>query len=246
MTGLGNGVCIVSKMARHQPEQQAPPVQRLRLQYAKRGRARFTSSRDFGRAFERALRRAGVPMAYSSGFSPHPRISYANSSPTSAATEAEFLEIGLSQRCDADKVREALDAALPEGLDIVACVESPGGALADKLTASTWAIVLGPVDDAALARGGEDLLSRESYETTRLTKTGPRTFDVRGAIIELAPSGPGHLHLVTHHLTPLVRPDDVVTVLRELEPSLAIDRPAMLTRVNQGRWIDSAMIHPFA
>ena len=70
---------------RQQPEQQAPPVQRLRLRYAKTGRARFASHRDFSRAFERALRRAEVPMAYSSGFSPHPRISYANASPTGAA-----------------------------------------------------------------------------------------------------------------------------------------------------------------
>ena len=82
---------------REQPEQQAPPVQRLRLRYAKRGRLRFTSHRDFCRAFERALFRARVPMAYSSGFNPHPRISYAGASPTGAASEAEYLEIGLAE-----------------------------------------------------------------------------------------------------------------------------------------------------
>ena len=76
----------LSAVSRQPPVQQAPPVQRLRVQYAKRGRARFASHRDFGRAFERALRRAGIPMAFSSGFSPHPRISYANASPTGAAT----------------------------------------------------------------------------------------------------------------------------------------------------------------
>ena len=86
-------------------------MQRLRVKYAKRGRARFSSHRDFGRAFERALRRAGVPMAYSSGFSPHPRISYANASPTGAASEAEYLELGLAEVCDPAKVRAALDAA---------------------------------------------------------------------------------------------------------------------------------------
>ena len=50
-----------------------PTVQRLRVHYAKRGRLRFSSHRDFQRAFERALRRAAVPMAYSAGFSPHPQ-----------------------------------------------------------------------------------------------------------------------------------------------------------------------------
>ena len=110
---------------RTQPEQHAPPVQRLRIKYAKRGRARFTSHRDFGRAFERALRRAAVPMAYSSGFSPHPRISYANAAPTGAASEAEYLEIGLAAACDPAAVHAALDAALPPGLDIVEVVVAP-------------------------------------------------------------------------------------------------------------------------
>src|SRR3954451_11261560 len=118
-------------MAREQPEQQAPPVQRLRLRYAKRGRLRFTSHRDFSRAFERAVVRARVPVAYSSGFSPHPRISYAGASPTGAASEAEYLELGLSRATDPAEVLQALDEALPPGLDVVEVVESPGGSLAD-------------------------------------------------------------------------------------------------------------------
>ena len=82
---------------REQPEQQAPPVQRLRVRYAKRGRLRFTSHRDFSRAFERAVFRARIPMAYSSGFNPHPRISYAGAAPTGSASEAEYLELALAQ-----------------------------------------------------------------------------------------------------------------------------------------------------
>ncbi|MDR1152151.1 MAG: TIGR03936 family radical SAM-associated protein, partial [Bifidobacteriaceae bacterium] len=65
-------------MGRRQPEGPAPPpvVQRVVVRYAKRGSLRFCSGRDVGRAFERAIRRAGVPIAYSAGFHPHPRISY--------------------------------------------------------------------------------------------------------------------------------------------------------------------------
>src|SRR5437764_13524249 len=101
-------------MAR-QPDGPPPPpvVQRLRIRYAKRDRLRFTSHRDFARAFERALRRAGIPMAYSAGFSPHPKVSYAGAASTGVASEAEYLEIGLAQRCDPDQVRRDLDAALP-------------------------------------------------------------------------------------------------------------------------------------
>src|SRR5512132_4687121 len=91
---------FVAEPSRTQPEQHAPPVQWLRLRYAKRGRLRFTSHRDFARAFERALRRAAVPMAYSAGFSPHPKVSYVGAAPTGVASEAEYLEIGLAAPVD--------------------------------------------------------------------------------------------------------------------------------------------------
>src|SRR3954453_22885018 len=109
------------------PEGPPPPpaVQRLRVHYAKRGRLRFSSHRDFQRAFERALRRADVPMAFSAGFSPHPKVSYAGAAPTGVASEAEYLEISVTQRCDPERVRAALDEALPPGLDILEVVEVP-------------------------------------------------------------------------------------------------------------------------
>ena len=113
-------------MAQRTPEgpPPAPAVQKLRIRYAKRGRLRFSSTRDFARALERALRRADVPMAFSGGFHPHPLISYANAAPTGTASEAEYFEIRVTERVDPEAVREALDEALPEGLDIVEVVEA--------------------------------------------------------------------------------------------------------------------------
>jgi radical SAM-linked protein len=170
---------------RPQPEQQAPPVQRLRVKYAKRGRARFTSHRDFGRAFERALRRAAVPMAYSSGFSPHPRISYATASPTGAASEAEYLEIGLAERCDPLRVQAALDAALPPGLDVVEVVTAPPGALADLLTGSRWHVALVGVPPGVLQRSVQAFLAEDAVRVERMTKNGLREFDARGAVVSI-------------------------------------------------------------
>src|SRR5919112_2230421 len=113
---------------------QAPVVQRIRIRYAKRGPLRFTSHRDFARAFERALRRAAVPIAFSQGFTPHPKISYASAAPTGVASEAEYLEIGLRERVDVALLARALDAALSPGLDVLEAVEAPlGGSLADRI-----------------------------------------------------------------------------------------------------------------
>ena len=220
--------------SRTQPEQHAPPVQWLRVKYAKRGRARFTSHRDFGRAFERSLRRAGVPMAYSSGFSPHPRISYGNAAPTGAASEAEYLEIGLVAACDPDKVREALDAALPPGLDVLEVVASPHGALAHELTGSRWQVDVPSVSAAALTSAVGAFLAKDSVLVQRMTKTGVRKFDARAAVIVLDVEA-GGLTMTLAHQTPLVRPDDVLAGLLATSPDLTPVAPPILTRLSQGR-----------
>lgn len=228
---------------REQPEQQAPPVQRLRIRYAKRGRLRFTSHRDFSRAFERAISRARVPMAYSSGFNPHPRISYANASPTGAASEAEYLEIGLAQVTDPAEVLRALDESLPTGLDLVDIVVSAGGALADRLEASTWEITLTGVDVPTLAAGVDQLLATPEVLVERMTKKGLRTFDARSAIVHLearevgesaaVPDSCAILQVVLRHGTPSVRPDDVLAALREIS-GISTSSPALAQRLAQG------------
>jgi radical SAM-linked protein len=228
---------------RSQPEQQAPPVQRLRIRYAKRGRLRFTSHRDFSRAFERALFRARVPMAFSSGFNPHPRISYAGASPTGAASEAEYLEIGLAEVVDPDVVRRELDASLPEGLDLLEVVPSAGGSLADRLEASVWEITVTGVDLATLASAAEQLFATDQVPVERMTKKGLRRFDARAAIVSLVARASGEsanseetcaiLQVVLRHGTPSVRPDDVLAALRDIT-GINAGPAALAQRLAQG------------
>ena len=92
------------------------------------------------------MARAAIPMAYSSGFNPHPRISYAGAAPTGAASEAEYLEIALAETTDPDDVRRALVESLPDGLDVLdrikkAAPGAPGGAVQDpdKIVSMTLA-----------------------------------------------------------------------------------------------------------
>jgi radical SAM-linked protein len=223
-------------VSRQQPEQQAPPVQRLRIRYAKRGRLRFTSHRDVSRAVERAVVRAQIPMAYSSGFHPHPRISYAGASPTGAASEAEYLELGLAEHRDPDEVRRALDDALPDGLYVAAVAESPGGSLADLLVASSWLVELRGADPAVVRDAVTTFLGTESVPVERMTKKGLRTFDCRAAVVSLDVTdtdGEPALALVLRHGSPAVRPDDVLSGLTEVARFTAPTAP-LLTRLAQG------------
>ena len=221
---------------REQPEQQAPPVQRLRIRYAKRGRLRFTSHRDFSRAFERAVFRARVPMAYSSGFHPHPRISYAGAAPTGSASEAEYLEIGLAEVVDPAVVHARLDEALPPGLDVLEVVESAGGSLADLLHASVWRIALAE-DPETVGAAVASFLATGSVLVERMTKKGLREFDCRAAVVRatVAPAEPvgSVVDVVLRHTVPSVRPDDVLTGLGRQSGLVPAGVP-LLTRLAQG------------
>ncbi|MEV5320428.1 TIGR03936 family radical SAM-associated protein [Streptomyces sp. NPDC052687] len=224
-------------------------MQRIRLRYTKRGRLRFTSHRDFQRAFERALRRAEVPMAYSAGFTPHPKVSYANAAPTGTGSEAEYLEIALTEPRDPQRLRELLDESLPDGLDIVDAVEARTSGLADRLTASVWELRLDGVEPADAARAVAAFNAAEAVEVQRLTKNGMRTFDARPAVASLEALDGTETHgsradrpsdrpcailrLVVRHVTPAVRPDDVLSGLRAVA-DLAPPVPAAVTRLAQG------------
>ena len=222
------------------PSQQLPAVQKLRVRFAKRGRLRFTSHRDFQRAFERAVRRADLPVAFSHGFSPHPKISYAGAAPTGAASEAEYLEISLTQERDPEQVRADLDLALPPGLDIVEVVVAQEGSLAEQLEASEWLIALPGVDPAEAEQAVAAFLAADEIMVERMTKRGLRSFDCREAVLRLAVGREpapvetcAILQVVLRHGTPAVRPDDVLAGVLEVA-TLPVTGPALLTRLAQG------------
>jgi len=228
-------------MSRQPPAQQPPPVVKLLVRYGKTGPARFASHRDFARAFERALRRAELPMAYSSGFSPHPRLSYINPAPTGVESVAEYLVIGLREVADPADVRTRLGAVMPGGFPIV---EVTGYDPAQSFDASLWEVRVGGTTVEALETAVARFLEAEEVPVGRETKTGWRTFDARGPVESLVvgnralgPQEPSPLSnpadrtltMIIHHTTPLVRPDDVVAglgTLGTIGPTVLITRLA--------------------
>lgn len=220
-------------------------VQKVRLRYAKRGPVRFTSHRDFARALERALRRANIPVAFSQGFTPHPKISYASAAPTGVASEAEYVELGLQAPMDPAELATALDAALSPGLDVVEAVTvTTTDSLAERLVASRWRIELPGVEPAELARAVAAFEAAEEVAVARLTKQGRRQVDVRGAVVAITtgsasvPSGVDDvpcaiIECVVRQVTPSVRPDDILSGLQAVA-GLTPPVPARATRLAQG------------
>ncbi|MQA87788.1 MAG: DUF2344 domain-containing protein [Streptosporangiales bacterium] len=220
------------------------------MRYAKRGRLRFTSHRDIGRAIERALRRAELPVAFSAGFTPHPKISYAGAAPTGVASEAEYLELVVARPCDPLWVRDALDSALPAGIDVldVALADgtrvngAAGTGLPDLLEASLWRVRLDGVAPDLAEAAVRAFLAADRIEVERLTKKGRRSLDARAPVVRLEVDRRGEqsrsvpcaiLCMVVRNMTPAVRPDDVLTGLRQVA-SLAPTSPPVVTRLAQG------------
>jgi radical SAM-linked protein len=240
-------------MARIRPGEAAnpapPTVQRIRLRFAKRGRLRFLSHRDVARAFERAVRRAGVPVAHSHGFSPHPRLSWIGAAPTGAASEAEYVEIGLTREVDPAVLVAELDAALPAGLDVVDAALAAPPTLADRIDAARWVLELPELPEAELRAAVEALLARDSVVIERVTPSGRREIDVRKALVSAEVGGRtaqraavsdtavvadcAIMTAVVRQTTPAVRPDDVLGAL-DVVAGLKPPVPARATRMAQG------------
>jgi len=203
---------------------------------------RFASHRDIARAVERALRRARVPMAYSAGFSPRPKISYAGAAATGVLSEAEYLEIAVTRPCSTEGVHADLDAALPTGLDVLDVVEAGPGALADRLDAAEWRVRLDGVTPEDAERAVRAFNECTEIEVERLTKKGRRRFDARAAVAmceldrrapEFSDAHCAILRMVVRSTTPAVRPDDVMAALRQVA-DLAPPSPPLVTRLAQG------------
>ena len=223
-----------------------PVAQRLWVRYTRADRLRFASHRDLARTLERALLRADIPMAYSQGFSPHPKISYAGAAPTGTASVAEYLELGLAEERDPQQIRKTLNGVLPSGMQITDAAVSPGGALADRIHASHWQIDLRGVTAEQVTEAVETFLAADSAPVQRVMKDGPRTLDTRTPVVSMS-ARPAIdqdcviLNLVVRHVTPAVRPDDVLAALRELA-DLVPPSPPMATRLAQGLLTDDGRL----
>ncbi len=170
--------------------------QRLRIRFGKDGPLRFVGHLDLSKTWERVLRRAAIPLEYSQGFNPRPRMQMAAALPVGATSESEFLDIWLTQRLTGslqDEWRPRLQACCPSGLTIYALDEVPvkGAALPTLVTEAEYTFTL--LDDSvvvdALRARLDDLLAQPEIQRTRNNKP----YDLRPLIVDLALDEEGHL-----------------------------------------------------
>ena len=206
----------------------------VRLEYSKAGKIRWTSHRDLARMFERAFRRTQLPLAYSGGFAPRPRVSFGLALPTGAESAAEYLDIELAEGAEVDlcTLPSRLSKALPEGVDVRAAAAVDGGApsLQEAVSSCTWRLEITGTTHDELCEKVATVVTAPSLVVTRNRKGRKVTDDLRPGILALrvVDGVEVECELVTQPRA--VRPAELV---RAIDPELEESR---VRRINQ--WIE--------
>jgi radical SAM-linked protein len=209
------------------------PVERVRVRFSKLGKVRFTSHRDVARIWERALRRAELPVAYTEGFSPRPKLSFGLALSTGHESLGEYVDVAFPQGAgpdDVDRLPALVGPALPAGIEVQAARVLPAGAdsLQQAVVSCTWHIEIGAVRPPAVAEALAGALAATDLPLTRERKGRTVTDDVRPAILDarvLGPSGTGTL--IETELATQPR------ALRPVELVAALDAEWVVTRVTR-------------
>ncbi len=163
---------------------------RIRLKYSKYGKVRFLSHRDMAKVVERAIRRSHVPVAYSQGFSPRPKLHFGLALPTGYESDAEYLDIDLDPdrvgNRDPEVIAEGLQECVPRGITIceAAKVDPKGLSLQEMVTSTVWVARTGGVEEQLRERCS-DLLKASTIEIEIERKGKQRREDLRPLLLAL-------------------------------------------------------------
>ena len=157
---------------------------RIRIVFSKTGALQFIGHLDLNTMWERGTRRAGLPLAYSQGFHPQPKIHIAAALPLGFSSRCEVLDMRLNEEMDLTELPARLQAAMPAGIGIlkVESVDERAPAVQTQVLSAEYEVTLTkPVDGSALKRKIEELLASQSLLRERRGKK----YDLRPLIEEL-------------------------------------------------------------
>jgi len=188
------------------------PKMRLRIIFEKTAAMRYTSHLDLQRTWERTLRRARLPLAYSQGFSPHPRINLGAALPLGFTSQHEIIEVWLEEQMNLKEIESTLNVALPPGLVITKIEETElRSPKVQNLIQSTQYTVDLKAPRPDLSQQIEELMGSETLMRERRKKQ----YDLRPLIKKLEASSDGqHIEMSLSALPGATgRPDEVLLAL---------------------------------
>ena len=163
---------------------QANYVQRLRLKFSKTGPTRFIGHLDLARALERALNRAHIPVSYTQGYNPRPRMQFASALPLGFTSEGELADIWLEEEMDPAGARRQMMTRMAPGIEVREVWEVPLSAptmQASTVETAYVALLLDQVERDVLQQRIDELLEAETIMRERRGKR----YDLRPLILSL-------------------------------------------------------------
>ena len=162
------------------------PVRRIRIVFSKTGSLRFLGHLEMARMFERACRRAGVPLSFTGGYSPKPRINFALSLPTGTEALAEWLDLELAEAWPAELIMETLNNHLPSGIRVVDSWKVPVDvpALNSRVRYMSYEALL-PKPLAGAAGIIRKFMDRPEIPVLRVKKGKKRTLDLKKYLVRI-------------------------------------------------------------
>jgi radical SAM-linked protein len=210
-----------------------------RLRFSKCGPVRFISHRDVARAFERAFRIAELPLAFSQGFSPHPKVSFGPALAVGYESEAEYLDLELTRDVDGASLAASISAGLPEGMAVtgIGPLAERAPSLQEAIGILTYRVALDEVSASATAAAVEEFLGRGHVEIPVQRKGEERVEDVRASVLALELPRRDEATVVVDVATRprTLRVADVVNGLRAVSPEGA---PLVRRVVRTHQWIE--------
>ena len=209
-------------------------AQRLRVWFSKGIRVRYISHLDVLRYWERCLRRAELPLSYSQGFTPHPKLAFAGPLPLGFLAENEVMDVTLDERMDPAEFEQRLAAQTTGDLSVVRVAEVPLGTQAPQ-SALLWADYTIDLEDtplAALDQAVEAFLAAESWPWTETRHEKPRTYDLRAAVATLTTAAEGEYSRLSARLQAsqefMARPEQLIAALLPGVEPVLVTRVALL------------------
>lgn len=160
----------------------------LRVEYAITGEVAFLSHLEVTKAFERAIRRAEIPIAFSEGFNPHPKIAIGAPLSVGMAGKHEYLDLELREAISPVNFKEKINTKLPVGMEVLmARIIPKAKPLMAIINSASYRVELDAdhVDIAVLKQAVKGFLALETFLFERKTQKGIKTIDVRKGVHEL-------------------------------------------------------------
>lgn len=219
---------------------------KVRIRFAKTGALVYIGHLDVMRYFQKMFRRAGIPIAYSEGFSPHQILSFSHPLPLGMESEGEYADIELTESISSEEAIERLKAQSVPEIEILSFKELPQNAenAMASVKAAKYIVSFGDKSPFLnLSNTVDNILKHDKLPVIKVTKKGSKEVDIRPLIYVCEAVEDNKLILlVSSGSTDNLKPELVINAAAQLEGVEIDESDLVIRRLDQYTYIDGVLV----